>query len=157
VTSSFLRTAALLSASALVAGCAKPGPSTAPGPASVQRALVIKIGQPGAPVLDDAQQAEVNKAVTGAPPDIMKRLRYALAPDETGKVRLVVYDGQGLPADGKRPGKKFDYIVFHLLNVADGSTYDPQQNAIQAPVPPAKERGEAAADTTPTTTPTTGK
>jgi len=157
VTTLFLRAAALLSVTALAAGCAKPGAPPASAPNVPQRALIAQIGQPGAPALDAAQQAEVKKAVTGAPPDALKRIRYALAPDETGKVRLVVYDGQGLPADGKRPGKKFDYIVFHLLNVADGSTYDPQQNAIQAPVPPAKERGEAATDTAPVTTTTTEK
>jgi len=128
-----------------VVACAKPGAlSSAPAsPAAANvplRALVSDAGKPGAPPLEASQQAEIKNAASRLAPRIRQRLRYAIAPDEAGKMRFIVYDGQGLPADGKRPGKKFNYTVFRLLNVTDGSTYDPQQNIVQAPVPPPKER-----------------
>jgi hypothetical protein len=102
-------------------------------------ALVRDAGKPGAPVLDPAAKAELDRIVAKVPEKKRPLLRYALASDTTGKVHLVVYDGLGLPANGK-PRGKFEYIVFKPLNATDGSTYDPTQNAIDEPVPPPPER-----------------
>jgi hypothetical protein len=57
----------------------------------------------------------------------------------------VVYDGEGLRADGRQPGKNNAYVVFRVLNAAAGAHYDPQQNAIVAPLPPPQR------ETSPTT------
>jgi len=138
----------VLALAALVAGCAKPASSPVQSPApSAQpaanvpmRALVIDAGKPGAPALDADQLAQIKAIAASAPPAVRKRLRYALAPDESGAMRFIVYDGRGLAADGTRPGKKFDYILFRLLNMKDGSIYDPLQNLVRAPIPPPKER-----------------
>jgi hypothetical protein len=115
-------------------------PVAAPVPSGPANALVSRIGTPGAIPLDPQQRREVAAAAAKAAPDVRPRLRYALASGEDGKIRLVVYDGEGLPADGRHPGKPHEYVVFKVLNAARSEHYDPQQNVVVAPIPPPAQR-----------------
>ena len=74
-----------------------------------------------------------------------KRLRYALAADDAGARRLVVYDGGGLGANGRDPKRPHEYIVFQVLG-AHGEHYDPEQNSVVAPIPPPVQRDSAVSD-----------
>ncbi len=67
-------------------------------------------------------------------------MRYALATGDDGQLHLVVYDGEGLDAGGRGTAKRNEYVVFRVLNAANGEHYDPQQNSIVAPIPPPAER-----------------
>jgi hypothetical protein len=127
------RAAATLTALILLASCARP----ASAPARLGSAPVAQMGQPAAPPLDDTQRAEVDRTVATMP-DRRAHLRYALALDDDGKQRLVVYDDGGLPPSGKHG--KVEYLVFKVLNATDNSHYDPQQNAVIAPIPPPPDR-----------------
>jgi hypothetical protein len=74
------------------------------------------------------------------PAAIRARLRYAIAGGEDGKPHLVVYDGEGLGADGRHKGRPHEYIVFRVLNMTNGEHYDPQQNVVDAAIPPPPQR-----------------
>jgi hypothetical protein len=150
---SLARFAACLLAAALLNSCAgqrASDPTTSPssaapvatGPAN---ALVSAAGTPGAPALDPAQRAEVAAVAARAPAAIRARLRYAIAAGEDGKPRLVVYDGEGLGPDGRHKGRPHEYVVFQVLNTTKGEHYDPQQNAVDAAIPPPPQR-EAIAE-----------
>jgi hypothetical protein len=152
------RLAASVVAAALLCGCGGPksgdtatGPATspaasapaaapAPTPGGPANAAAVQAGRPGAVALDDAQRRELAAAVAKAPPALRSRLRYALAAGDDGKRHLVVYDGQGLPANGRNPGKANQYVLFQVLNARGGEHYDPQQNSIVAPIPPPVQR-----------------
>jgi hypothetical protein len=131
-----IRLAASLAAAALLCACA--GPKTAP--AGPPNAPVPHHGQPGAIPLDPAQRAQLDAAVARVPTGVRPRLRYALASGDDGKPHLVVYDGEGLGVTGRHPGKPHEYVVFRVLNSARGEHYDPEQNAIVAPIPPPPQR-----------------
>ena len=113
--------------SAAVAG----GPPNAP---------VALAGQPGGIPLDPAQRAELDATVAKAGPGERARLRYALAAGDDRKMHLVVYDGEGLGASGRHKGRPHEYVVFKVLNAANGEHYDPQQNSIVPPIPPPPQR-----------------
>jgi hypothetical protein len=147
------RLAASVIAAALLCGCGGPksrdtatGPATSPAaagpvtpepaPGGPPNALAGQAGRPGAIPLDAAQRRELAATVAKAPPALRARLRYALAAGDDGKRRLVVYDGQGLAANGRHPGKANEYVVFQVLNGRNGEHYDPQQNSIVPPIPP---------------------
>jgi hypothetical protein len=154
-----IRLAASLAAAALLCACSgqrsasetATAPSTAPtappsaaasapsgaaaAPSGPANAPVARAGTPGGIPLDPAQRAELRAVAAKEPPAVRDRLRYALAAGEDGKTHLVVYDGEGLPADGRDPRKPHEYIVFRVLNSARGEHYDPQQNALIAPLP----------------------
>jgi hypothetical protein len=152
-----IRLAASLAAAALLCACsgqksasenaaatspaptASPSAATAAAPAPAANgpanAPVARAGTPGAIPLDAAQRGEVRAVAAKEPPAVRARLRYALAAGEDGKTHLVVYDGEGLPADGRDPRKPHQYIVFRVLNSPRGEHYDPQQNALIAPLP----------------------
>jgi hypothetical protein len=151
------RLAASVVAAALLCGCGGPksgGTATqpaaspaataavapAPTPGGPANAPAAQAGRPGAVALDDAQRRELAATVAKAPPAQRARLRYALAAGDDGKRRLVVYDGQGLPANGRNPGKANQYVLFRVLNTRGGEHYDPQQNSIVAPIPPPVQR-----------------
>ncbi len=51
-----------------------------------------------------------------------------------------MYDAEGLGASGRHKGRPHEYIVFKVLNTANGEHYDPQQNSIVAPIPPPPQR-----------------
>lgn len=125
-----------------LAASAAAAPSTAPvlAPSGPANALVSRAGKPGAIPLDPAQRRELAAIAAKQPPAVRARLRYALAPGEDGKIRLVVYDGEGLPAGGRHPGKPHEYVVFRVLNSARAEHYDPQENALVAPLPPPQAR-----------------
>jgi hypothetical protein len=129
----FARAAAAVAAVILFASCAKP----APVPVRLGNAPVAQLGQPAAPPLDEAQRAEVDRVVATMP-SRRAHLRYALALDDDGKPRLVVYDDNGLPPSGRNG--KVEYLVFKVLNADDNSHYDPQQNGVIAPIPPPSDR-----------------
>ena len=147
-----IRLAASVAAAALLYACSGPkapiavveaSPSAVPavglasGPAN---APVARAGSPGAIPLDAAQRRALDAAVAKEQPAVRARLRYALAAGDDGKVRLVVYDGEGLGRDGRHPGKPHEYVVFKILNSKTGEHYDPQQNSIVAPIPPPVQR-----------------
>jgi hypothetical protein len=147
-----IRLAASVAAAALLYACTGPktpiavveaSPSALPavalasGPAN---APVARAGSPGAIPLDAAQRRALDAAVAKEQPAVRARLRYALAAGDDGKVRLVVYDGEGLGRDGRHPGKPHEYVVFKILNSKTGEHYDPQQNSIVAPIPPPVQR-----------------
>jgi hypothetical protein len=113
------------------AATAVPGPANAP---------VSRAGMPGSVPLDAVQRKELDAVAAKAPRAVRARLRYALATADDGKVHLIVYDGEGLGADGRRPGHPREYVVFAVLNSARGEHYDPQQNSIVAPIPPPVQR-----------------
>lgn len=127
------RAAVTLVAVIFLASCAKP----ASVPGRLGSAPIAEIGQPAAPPLDDSQRTEVDRIVA-AMPARRAHLRYALALDDDGKQHLVVYDDGGLPPSGKHG--KVEYLVFKVLNANDNSHYDPQQNAVIAPIPPPADR-----------------
>jgi hypothetical protein len=152
------RLAASAVAAALLCGCGAPksgstatGPATspaapaavnssAPAPGGPPNAPVTQAGRPGAIPLDAAQRAELAATVAKAPAGQRARLRYALAVGDDGQRHLVVYDGQGLGASGRHPGKAHEYVVFQVLNARNGEHYDPQQNSLVAPIPPPVQR-----------------
>jgi hypothetical protein len=101
---------------------------------------VARAGATGEVPLDAAERAEVAATAAKVPAAERARLRYALALGDDGRRHLVVYDGEGLGAGGRRTAKRNEYVVFHVLNVAGGEHYDPQQNSIVAPIPPPAER-----------------
>jgi hypothetical protein len=156
-----LRVAASLAAAALLCSCSAPktgagggtsAASAAPAagataaaraPAGPANALVSALGRADSVPLDSAQRHELDAAVAKAPAALRPRLRYALATADDGRRHLVVYDGEGLRADGRRPGKTNAYIVFRILNSVTGEHYDPQQNAIVARMPPPPQRDTA--------------
>jgi hypothetical protein len=146
--------AALLSAcapkdggQAAAATGAAPAAAAVPAPAPVRsgpaNAPVARAGQPHAVPLDAAQRRELHAAVAKVPAAFRPRLRYALASGDDGKPHLVVYDGQGLGVDGRPPGKPHAYVVFQVLNAANGEHYDPLQNSLIAAIPPPPERASA--------------
>ena len=138
-----IRTAAGLLAAALLCGCAaaKTEPAgTRAALAGPANAPISAAGTEGAVPLDAAQRAELDRTVAARAPRDRAHLRYALAAGEDGKSHLVVYDGQGLAADGRHPGKPHEYIVFQVLNTSAGEHYDPQQNALIAAIPPPAQR-----------------
>lgn len=156
-----LRVAASLAAAALLCSCSAPksgaggtsAASSAPAapatvaaraPAGPANALVSAVGRAEAVPLDSAQRHELDAAVAKAPAALRPRLRYALATADDGRRHLVVYDGEGMRADGRRPGKTNAYIVFRILNSVNGEHYDPQQNAIVARMPPPPQRDAAS-------------
>ena len=115
-----------------------------PGPARPRggppNALISLAGTRAGIPLDAAQRREVAAIAGKQPRAVRDRLRYALATGDDGKTHLVVYDGEGLPAGGRHPGKPHEYVVFRVLNSATNEHYDPQQNALVAPLPPPKAR-----------------
>ena len=124
----------------------QPAASAAPAataPSGPPNALVPSIGKAGAIALDPDQRRMLDAAVAKVNPGLRPRLRYALALGDDGQRHLVVYDGEGLGADGRHPGKKFEYVVFEVLNAPSGEHYDPQQNTLVAPIPPPKDRDAA--------------
>ncbi len=156
------RLAASVIAAALLCGCGGPksGDTTttpAPSPAATTgaaaAAATAPAGPPNAPAaqagragsipLDDAQRRELAATLAKAPPAQRARLRYALAAGDDGKRHLVVYDGEGLPANGRHAGNAKEYILFKVLNARTGEHYDPQQNSIVAPIPPPVQRDNA--------------
>jgi hypothetical protein len=147
-----IRLAALMAAAALLCACGGPKSSTAgsgpagavAGGASVPvNAPVTKAGLAGGIPLDASQRAELDATVAKAPAAQRPRLRYALASGDDGKAHLVVYDGGGLGAEGRHPGRKHQYTVFRVLNAATPIHYDPQQNSLVAPIPPPPQRESA--------------
>jgi hypothetical protein len=145
------RFAACLLAAALLISCAgqkASDPTTSPSPAASvvpvasgpASALVSAVGTPGAPALDAAQRAEVAAVAAKTPAALRARLRYAIAAGEDGKPHLVVYDGEGLGPDGRHKGRPHEYIVFRVLNTTKGEHYDPQQNVVDAAIPPPPQR-----------------
>jgi hypothetical protein len=146
------RLAASVVAAALLCGCAGhtsastgTEPSGSPAAAATvgagpANAPVPRAGQPGAITLQPAERAELDATVAKVPGSIRPRLRYALATGDDGKAHLVVYDGEGLGATGRHPGKPHEYVVFRVLNSASGEHYDPQQNSIVAAIPPPPQR-----------------
>lgn len=143
-------------AAVLVCACAGPrpaatggGPSAGPSaaaaaaPASSRgpfNSPVSRAGQPGTVPLDPAQRAQVAAVAAKTPAAERARLRYALANGDDGKTHLVVYDGEGLDTRGTDPNRRHEYVVFRVLNLPGGWHYDPQENAIIAPIPPPPER-----------------
>jgi len=140
------RFAAFVMAAAVLTACAaKPPPpptaTSAPAPANgPASALVSAAGSAGTPVLDPAQRHELEVTVAAVRAAVRPRLRYALAQGEDGKIRLAVYDGEGLGPNGRHPGKPHEYILFKVLNSRAGEHYDPEQNALIAAIPPPPER-----------------
>jgi hypothetical protein len=152
------RLAASFIAAAMLCGCGAPksgntaaGPATspaatadpatpAPAPGGPPNAPAAQAGRPGAIPLNPAQRRELAATVAKAPAAQRARLRYALAASDDGKRHLVVYDGQGLAASGRHPGKANEYVLFQVLNSRNGEHYDPQQNSIVAPIPPPVQR-----------------
>jgi hypothetical protein len=144
-----IRLAASLVAAALLCACsgqksasetASPSPAAAASPSAAApsgpaNAPVSRAGRSGGIALGAAQRRELQAAAAKEPPAVRARLRYALAAGEDGKTHLVVYDGEGLPADGRDPRKPHQYVVFRVLNSPRGEHYDPQQNALIAPLP----------------------
>ncbi|HEY0393225.1 MAG TPA: hypothetical protein VGD01_01900 [Candidatus Elarobacter sp.] len=130
------RTALVAPAQAAVAA-----PAAAAAPSGPANAPVARAGRPNAVRLDANQRRELDAAVAKVPSPLRPHLRYALAGGDDGKPHLVVYDGQGLGADGRPPGKKHAYVVFEVLNAANGEHYDPLQNSLVAAIPPPPERG----------------
>lgn len=116
-----------------------PGPVTRPrsGPPN---SLISLAGTPAGIPLDAGQRRQVAAIAATQPRAVRDRLRYALATGDDGKAHLVVYDGEGLPPDGRHPGKPHEYVVFRVLNSAKNEHYDPQQNALVAPLPPPQAR-----------------
>jgi hypothetical protein len=150
-----IRSAACLVAAALLCACsgpkaattaasATPAAASASEPAGPPNAPVAAAGRAGAVPLEPGQRADLSRAVAALPPGVRPRLRYALAAGDDGKPQLVVYDGEGLGATGHHAGKSHDYVVFKVLNGAGGRHYDPQQNALIAPIPPPAQRESAA-------------
>jgi hypothetical protein len=158
-----IRLAASLTAAAMLCACSGPknaetsasaspaaSPPVAapafdsPGPARPRggppNALVSLAGSSAGIPLDAAQRRELAAVTAKQPRAVRARLRYALASGDDGKAHLVVYDGEGLPADGRHPGKPHEYVVFRVLNSARNEHYDPQQNALVAPLPPPQAR-----------------
>jgi len=116
-------------------------PAPAPSrPAGPPNALVSHAGTAAGIPLDAGQRRELAAVAAKQPPAVRARLRYALASGDDGKTHLVVYDGEGLPADGRHPGRPHEYVVFRVLNSAKNEHYDPQQNALVAPLPPPQAR-----------------
>jgi hypothetical protein len=144
-----IRSAACIAA-ALLCACSgpKPAPSSATSAsapaAAPANAPVAAAGAPGAVPLDAGQRADLARVVAAQPAALRPRLRYALAAGDDGKPNLVVYDGGGLGTDGRQSRKTHDYVVFRVLNGAGGRHYDPQQNALIAPIPPPAQRESAA-------------
>ena len=136
------------SSHATTAGTATATPAaSAPGRAAVAPAAggpvnapVPRPGGPAAIPLAPAQRSELDAVVAGAPASLRPRLRYALASGDDGKPHLVVYDGEGLGSTGRHPGKPHEYVVFRVINAANGEHYDPQQNSVIAPIPPPPQR-----------------
>ncbi|HTW83011.1 MAG TPA: hypothetical protein VMD91_02950 [Candidatus Sulfotelmatobacter sp.] len=95
-------------------------------------------GKKGAIPLDATQQADLDKFLA-AHPALRPRLRYALALGDDNRRHLVVYDGGGLSADGKRAGVH-GFVVFKVLNTDDGSHYDPEGDELIAPIAAPPER-----------------
>ena len=141
-----------LLAAALVSGCSANKPATsAPSPSAQANAAQPAPAVANAPVpapgktwtirLDDTQRAEVERVVSSTPPKARAHLRYALAMGDDGRRHLVVYVD---PGDRAVSTKKFTtYVVFAVLNATNGEHYDPEQNAIVAPIPPPAEREDA--------------
>ena len=146
-------------AAALLCACAAPRPETTAGsgangsaplagipaaaaaaPAGPSNALVPAPGRPGAIPLAPGQRAALDRALAALPSAERSRLRYALPSGDDGKSRVIVYDGGGLPSNGRSAGRSHDYIVFPVLNGARGEHYDPEQNALIAPIPPPPQR-----------------
>ncbi|HTD36532.1 MAG TPA: hypothetical protein VK669_03370 [Candidatus Limnocylindrales bacterium] len=115
-----------------------PGPARGRG--GPPNALISLAGTPAGIPLEAGQRREVAAIAAKQPRAVRDRLRYALASGDDGKTHLVVYDGEGLPADGRHPGKPHEYVVFRVLNSARNEHYDPQQNALVAPLPPPRAR-----------------
>jgi hypothetical protein len=113
---------------------------SAPAPSGPPNAPAAQAGRPGAIQLDAAQRRELAATLAKAPPAQRARLRYALAAGDDGKRHLVVYDGQGLPADARHAGKTNQYVLFKVLNARNGEHYDPQQNSIVPRIPPPVQR-----------------
>lgn len=116
-----------------LAGCGGRGaPAQSHPAASIPvSAPVPPAGQDGPIPLSGAQRAELDKVAAAEPPATRQRLRYALAADGPGE-SLVVYAAAG-PAQAKH-GKTSVYSVYKILNRTDGATYDPEQNAVVAPI-----------------------
>lgn len=136
---------ASLVATSLLCGCGSPKTSTAAAaaataPGGAGNALLADAGTPRGVPLDAATRAELDSIAAGAPPALRPRLRYALATGDDGRAHLVVYDGEGLPADGHHKGHPHEYVVFRVINSKDDEHYDPQQNAIVAPIAAPKDR-----------------
>jgi hypothetical protein len=149
------RLAASVVAAALLCGCGGPksagttatapaattaAVAPAPTPGGPANAPAAQAGRPGAIPLDGAQRRELAATLAKAPPAARARLRYALAAGDDGKRHLVVYDGEGLPANGGRSGKTNQYVLFKVLNAKNGEHYDPQQNSVVPPIPPPVQR-----------------
>ena len=152
------RLAASFIAAALLCGCGgaksrdtATGPATSPAaavgpvmadpaPAGPPNAPAAQAGRPGAIPLTSAQRRELAATMAKTPPAQRVRLRYALAAGDDGKRHLVVYDGQGLAANGRHPGRAHEYVMFQVLNARNGEHYDPQQNSIVEPIPPPVQR-----------------
>jgi hypothetical protein len=152
-----IRLAASVAAAALLCACSGPKSSTAGATATASAAVAVapapraaaagpansavaRAGAPGEIPLDPAQRAELDAAVAKVPARERVRLRYALAAGDDGKVRLVVYDGEGLGKGGRHAGRPHEYIVFRVINSAKGEHYDPQQNTIVPALPPPPQR-----------------
>ena len=142
---SFRLAACAVAAALLLWGCAKnttatTAKTTGTKVAAPLNAPVPRAGEPGAIPLSPDQRREVDATAAKAPPSIRPRLRYALAAGDDGKTHLVVYDGAGLGVSGRPAGKQHAYVLFQVLNSADGEHYDPQQNSVVAPIPPPPQR-----------------
>jgi hypothetical protein len=122
---------------------AAPAASVEPAPSGPRNGAVSAAGSANAPALTAEQRQALSAAVAAAPNSVKPRLRYALAAGDDGKRHLVVYDGQGLGVDGKRPEHPHDYTLFRVLNGTAGDHYDPEQNALIAAIPPPPERETA--------------
>jgi hypothetical protein len=130
------RLAVAAAASGIVCACAHGAPHQ---PAIVVRsAPVSALGSSNAIALEPGEETEVRSTVAGADRTVRARLRYAIAIDEKGERHVVVYDGQGLPPNGKLA--RGGYLSFAALNVP-GAHYDPQTGELIAPlvVPPERQ------------------
>ena len=109
---------------------------------AVPNAPVPAPGASGPIPLDNAQRAQIEKIRASVSAAERARLRYALA-DDSGKRVLIVYVSATAPPGGKKGTAV--YNVYKPLNRDDGATYDPEQNAVIAPIPVPSMGGNSVA------------
>ena len=130
-----LRIPSAVLALVLLCACAQHGapsttgtPSPSPAVQGPPNAAVPAAGRAWPIPLTEEQRAAVERVVSATPSARRARLRYAMAQADDGSRRLVVYEASA------KPGGPHDYVVYKVLNEADGSHYDPVQNELIAPI-----------------------
>lgn len=112
---------------AAVAACAAHG-ATEHAVSGPKNAPVSALGSASGIALGDGDAAVVRDTARRVPAAVRGRLRYALAVTDDGSRRVVVYDPGTASTDAKT------YVVPKVLNAADGSHYDPLENALIPPL-----------------------